>query len=95
MNSPVLFALGQRIMRLRSARFSREEFAHLIPIHPKCLYNIEMGISEPGCIILRRIADLLGTTTDALMDGIGDIRKACDARHEELQAKMSRHAHAK
>jgi transcriptional regulator with XRE-family HTH domain len=65
--------LGKRIHDLRAARkWSQEEFAHVSGLHRAYVGQIERGEKNMRFDNLAKVADALGVTMSALLDGLED-----------------------
>jgi transcriptional regulator with XRE-family HTH domain len=85
MKAPVLRALGLRILKLRGDRdWTREEFAEMVHVDPKHIYDLELGKAEPGFLVLGSICETLGCDWNMLMEGITGMREACEERRKTL-----------
>ena len=60
--------LGERIKSLRKGKFSQEKLADLLDVHVNTLIKWEHGKGYPTVDKLKKLADMLGTTTDYLMN---------------------------
>ncbi len=70
-------SFAARLKSLRSARgVSQRWLAREAGISDAFLCQMERGQTEPGAAVLERLADVLGTTMDALWKGA--------ERHEEV-----------
>jgi transcriptional regulator with XRE-family HTH domain len=69
--SDLLQLLGKRIHDLRAARkWSQEEFAHVSGFHRTYVGQIERGEKNMSFDNLAKVADALGVTMSALLDGL-------------------------
>ena len=67
----LLVLLGKRIHDLRAARkWSQEEFAHVSGFHRTYVGQIERGEKNMSFDNLAKVADALGVTMSALLDGL-------------------------
>ena len=67
----LLVLLGKRIHDLRAARqWSQEEFAHVSGFHRTYVGQIERGEKNMSFDNLAKVADALGVTLSALLDGL-------------------------
>jgi transcriptional regulator with XRE-family HTH domain len=67
----LLVVLGRRIHDLRAARkWSQEEFAHVSGFHRTYVGQIERGEKNMSFDNLAKVADALGVTMSALLDGL-------------------------
>ena len=67
----LLLLLGKRIHDLRAARkWSQEEFAHVSGFHRTYVGQIERGEKNMSFDNLAKVADALGVTMSALLDGL-------------------------
>ena len=67
----LLVPLGKRIHDLRAARkWSQEEFAHVSGFHRTYVGQIERGEKNMSFDSLAKVADALGVTMSALLDGL-------------------------
>ena len=67
----LLVVLGKRIHDLRAARkWSQEEFAHVSGFHRTYVGQIERGEKNMSFDNLVKVADALGLTMSALLDGL-------------------------
>ena len=80
-------------MKLRTERgYSREEFAALVHVCPKHLYEVEMGLAEPGYLVIGSICETLGCDWNTLNEGITGARGECERRHAELARRRGNSA---
>jgi transcriptional regulator with XRE-family HTH domain len=94
--------LGKRIHDLRAARkWSQEEFAHVSGFHRTYVGQIERGEKNMSFDNLAKVADALGVTLSALLDGLENgtatnlkslqsepgVKGAADATHRLLAAE--------
>jgi len=69
----LLVLLGKRIHDLRAARqWSQEEFAHVSGFHRTYVGQIERGEKNMSFDNLAKVAEALGVTMSALLDGLED-----------------------
>jgi len=69
--SDLLVHLGKRIHDLRAVRkWSQEEFAHVSGFHRTYVGQIERGEKNMSFDNLAKVADALGVTMSALLDGL-------------------------
>ena len=69
----LLLHLGKRIHDLRAARkWSQEEFAHVSGFHRTYVGQIERGEKNMSFDNLAKVAESLGVTMSALLDGLED-----------------------
>ena len=69
----LLVLLGKRIHELRAAKkWSQEEFAHVSGFHRTYVGQIERGEKNMSFDNLAKVADALGVTLSALLEGLED-----------------------
>jgi transcriptional regulator with XRE-family HTH domain len=76
------FALRLRELR-RQKNFSQAELAERAELHSTHLSRYERGLSRPAADSLKRIADILGVTSDYLLEGSAN--EAAKARFEDRE----------
>ena len=79
-----MFHINLRRMR-EDAGFSQKEFADMLSIRVTTYRNYENTLREPSYDILVRMAEILGTSTDALL-GV----KKTDSNYDDVLVKMKR-----
>lgn len=78
-------SLGERIRQLRRERdFSREKLGEEIGIHWQTIGLYEKDDSIPSALILKKIADAFGVTTDYLLTGETQNDTVSKVRNKEL-----------
>lgn len=66
----VRLRVGRNVKRLREEQgLAQDELAHRADVHRTYLSGVERGIRNPTVTVLVRIADALGVTAGALIDG--------------------------
>lgn len=73
-----LDGFAQRLRELRKQKnLSQTELGQLAELHYTHIGRFERGTSRPGGDTLKRLADVLGVTSDYLLDGaVGEVAKA-------------------
>jgi len=75
---------SQRLRELRRQRnLSQTELGEQVDLHHTHISRYERGVSRPSADALRRLAEVLGVTTDYLMEGASD--EAAKARFEDRE----------
>lgn len=75
---------SQRLRELRRQRnLSQTELGGQVDLHHTHISRYERGVSRPSADALRRLAEVLGVTTDYLMEGASD--EAAKARFEDRE----------
>lgn len=61
---------GENLMRMRKRKgFSQEDLAFSIDVSRQTIYSWEAELNYPNVVMLKKIADALGVTTDDLISG--------------------------
>jgi transcriptional regulator with XRE-family HTH domain len=82
----LLVLLGHRVHELRAAKkWSQEEFAHVSGLHRTYIGQIERGEKNISFDNLSRVADSLGVTLSALLDGL---ENGCATNVKSLQGEL-------
>jgi len=75
---------GTRLRSLRKQKnLSQTELAELVGLHFTNISRYERGIAQPTVETLRRLAEILGVSSDYLMDG--SVEQAAKARFEDRE----------
>lgn len=59
--------LGERLKQLRGKKYSQEELAELLNVHNNTISKWENGTQEPRAKRLKKLAEILGTTSAYLI----------------------------
>lgn len=83
---------GERLKQLRHKKYSQEELADLLNVHNNTISRWENGEQEPRMKVLKKLAEILGTTTAYL---VGDTDNPSSAKQlmlpiEEKSADRTR-----
>lgn len=81
--------LGEKIKAARKRKYTQEELAEILGVHPNTIVRWEHGTRVPNAEKLKAIADILGTTPSALLssDDI-DVSDVKDTEEAEGIAKI-------
>ena len=80
---------GERLKQLRHKKYSQEELAALLKVHNNTISRWENGIQEPRMKVLKKIADIFGTTTAYLLGDTDNPSLTVGKKDDSSQVKIS------